>query len=98
MYLKIHMTGKAKVVAVCDENLVGKVLDDGRTFMDLDRYRGFYVGDRADEKKVRQAFRDFSSANVVGQESVSIALSAGIATKKDVMYINKTPYIQVYNI
>jgi len=98
LYLKIHVAGKGKVVAVCDENLIGRILDDGKAFMDLDRYRGFYTGEKADANAVRQALRDFSSANIVGQESVGVALSAGIVARKDVMYINKTPYIQIYNV
>jgi uncharacterized protein len=98
LYLKIHVAGKGKVVAVCDEDLIGKILDDGKVYMDLDRYRSFYTGEKADADKVRKALKDFSSANMVGKESVGVALSLGLVARKDVMYINKTPYIQIYNV
>ena len=98
MYLKIHNNPSGKIVAVCDEDLIGKVLENKDIYMDLDKYRGFYIGSLADQKKVMEALKGFESANIVGTESVSIALSMGIITKKDVMYIKKTPYIQIYKL
>ena len=98
MYVRIHQTEKGKVVAACDENLVGKILDDGKAFMDLDRYRSFYVGEKSDEEGLRSALADFASANLVGKESVGTAIKAGVAADVDIMYINKTPYIQIYSI
>lgn len=98
MYLKIHDNPSGKIVAVCDEDLIGKVLQNKDIYMDLDKYRGFYVGMQADEKKVREALERFGSANIVGDQSVAIVLSMGLVTKKDVMYIKKTPYIQIYKL
>jgi|SRR5271157_311232 len=98
MYLRIHQTQAGKVVAVCDEDLVGKVLDDGKAYMDLDRYRSFYVGKKADSDTVKKALHGFVSANLVGKDSVGSAIGAGVAAKRDIMYINETPYIQIYNI
>lgn len=96
--MKIHEREGRKVIAVCDRELIGTVLDDGTGYMDLDRYRDFYVGDIVDEERVRKEFSLFSSLNIVGKRSVGIALSAGLADEEDIMYINKTPYIQVYKI
>ena len=98
MYLRIHQTQAGKVVAVCDEDLVGRVLDDGKVYMDLDRYRSFYVGEKADAESVKGALRGFVSANLVGKDAVNTAIVAGVASKDDIMYIKKTPYIQIYNI
>ncbi len=98
MFLRIHQTGKGKVVAACDEDLIGRILDDGKAYMDLDRYRAFYVGEKAGKDEVKDALRSFASANLVGKESVSVALTAKVAGDDDIMYINNTPYIQIYNI
>lgn len=98
MYMKIHDSPKGKVVAVCDEELVGTVLRGEGREMDLAAHRAFYVGERAGEAEVRVALRDFASANLVGKEAVSVALNMGVADRSDVMYINKTPYIQIYKI
>jgi len=98
MYLKIHEGEGKRVIAVCDKDLIGKVLEDGKKFMDLDRYRDFYVGEHADEESVGAALGDFSSANLVGEKAITVAVSKGIVNKDDVMYIKETPYIQIYNI
>lgn len=98
MFLKIHESGRGRIVAVCDEELIGKVLEGEGALMDLDRYRSFYVGDKADAGKVKEALGRFSSANAVGKEAVSVVLSMGLAGKDDVMYIKRIPYIQVYSL
>jgi hypothetical protein len=98
MYLRIHQTQGGKVVAACDEDLVGKILEDGRAYMDLDRYRAFYVGKIVGMKEVKEALHGFVSANLVGKDAVESAIEAGVASKDDILYIKKTPYIQIYNI
>jgi hypothetical protein len=98
MYLKIHQSREGKIVAVCDEGLVGKVLEEKGVFMDLERHSSFYVGRKAGAEEVKAALADFTSANAVGEESVAVVLSMGLAGKADVMYIKKTPYIQIYRL
>lgn len=98
MYLRIHRNPKGKVVAVCDEDLLGKVLEDKDMRMDLERYRSFYDETKAGAAEVEDALRSFDSANIVGKEAVGVAIKMGLAGKKDVMYIKKTPYIQIYRI
>jgi hypothetical protein len=98
MYLRVHESEGSRVVAVCDKELIGTVLDDGKAYMDLDKHRSFYVGERAAEDEVKQALNEFSSANIVGEKAVGVALSLELAVKDDIMYINETPYIQIYKI
>lgn len=98
MYLKIHNTPQGKVVAACDDELIGRVLEGGGAYIDLDRYRGFYVGTKASKGDLKEALARFSSANLVGKEAVDVAVSMGLIDKKDVMYINKIPYIQIYSL
>lgn len=81
MYLRIHESAGGRIVAVCDEDLVGKVLEGKGAVMDLDRYRSFYVGKKSGEAGVRKALARFSSANLVGKEAVGVALSMGAAKK-----------------
>ena len=98
MFLKIHEGSGTKVVAVCDEDLIGRVLEGEGVFMDLDRYRGFYIGEKAGPDEVKRALAGFGSANVVGKESVGVVLKMGLARRVDVMYIKQTPYIQIYKL
>jgi len=98
LYLKIHDNPAGKVVAVCDAELIGKILKDENGYMDLEKYRSFYVGEKADEGKVKKALGSFDSANLVGKKVVGIALDMGLASSDDVNYINRIPYIQLYKI
>lgn len=98
MYLRVHRNEKGTIVAACDEELVGKVLEDKDRYMDIDKHRGFFVGEKAGKAELEKALAEFSSANLVGKGPVEVAIALGLAEKRDVMYINRTPYIQIYRI
>ena len=98
MYVKVHDGESGRVVAACDRELVGKVLEEGDKFLDLDTYRNFYVGQISEGPELKKHLSEFASANLVGTKSVGIALGMGLASEDDIMYINETPYIQIYKI
>ena len=98
MYMRIHETPQGRIVAACDRELLGSVLDDGRAYLDLKAYREFYVGAPAGKAELEEALRGFTSANLVGRRAVGVAVGMKLAREKDVIYINKTPHIQLYNI
>jgi len=98
MYLRVHENEAGPIVAVCDRELIGRILEEGKVHMDLDKYREFYIGKQAGEDDVKNALKEFSSANLVGKKAVGVALSLELAASEDVMYINETPYIQIYRI
>ena len=98
MYLKIHETEAGRIVAVCDEDLLGQVLTDGKTFLDLKKYEDFYNGKKVKSRQIKAALKSFSSANIVGKESIAAALSTGLVSESYVKYIKNIPYVQVYKI
>jgi len=98
MYLKIHENAKGKVVAACDADLIGKVYEDKCGYLDLDRYKGFYVGERTTDSALKAALGDFGSANLVGKKAVAMARKLGLIDDDDVKYIKGIPYIQLYRI
>lgn len=98
MYLKIHENQRGKIVAVCDADLVGKVLEEQGRELDLDRYRSFYVGEKVDQEPVKKALESFGSANLVGKNAIEVALAMGLGDAEDVMYIKNIPYMQIYKL
>jgi|YelNatPaOPRAMG01_1025707.scaffolds.fasta_scaffold05377_2 hypothetical protein len=98
MYINVHNTREGRIVAACDKELIGKVLDDGKIHLDLKAYKSFYVGKPATAAELKKELENFSSANLVGKKAVSVALESGFAQKTDVIYINLIPYIQIYKI
>lgn len=98
MYLKIHETVDGKIVAACDKELIGKILEDENYHLDLKKSKSFYVGKKATKTDLKNALKDFYSANLVGKNTVDVAIKSGFAHKEDVIYINTTPHIQIYKI
>lgn len=95
-YLKIHENANARVVAVCDRKLHGKVFEKGGQVLDLKKYGAFYKGEEAGENEVREAIKGFSSLNLVGEEASALAVRAGIAHQSQVLEIAGVPQVQVY--
>ena len=100
IYMKMHRTENGEILALCDEELLGKVFTEGNKELDLKLYSDFYNGEKKDEKDAESEIfeMDISSANVVGERSVSIFINNGIAKNEEVMRIGTIPFIQIYKI
>ncbi len=97
IYVKIHDTDDGKIIAMCDDILIGKVLEDGDLVLDLKDYSDFYVGDLINPKDlVINPEEKFNSANVVGNESVALAIEKNIIKRENVKEINSVPYAHAY--
>lgn len=97
MLLKIHPSYR-KVVAICDENLIGKKFIEG--IRQLDLRENFYKGDKIDSEKAVNKIRllaiEDSTFNIVGKESVETAIKAGIMTEKNVGKVSDIPFALVF--
>lgn len=98
MYLKIHENSDRRIVAVCDKELLGRVLEEGNVYIDLDKYRSFYAGELAGEEEVKKSLGDFHSANLVGKKAVHVGIEMGLVNEDDIIYVNKVPHTQIYKI
>ena len=98
MYLKIHETKDGRIVAVCDDGLLGKIFQEGKAVLDLKTYINFYNGEKGKNSTIKKALQSFSSANLVGRESTAMAINLGLISKEDVRYIQGIPYVQIYRI
>lgn len=94
--MKISERSGKRIVAVCDRELIGRVLSEGNCVLDLDSHASFYKGEPADRADVEEALGRFDSANLVGKKAVAIAVGLGIAREQDIRYINGVPHVQVY--
>ncbi|MBM3229511.1 DUF424 family protein [Candidatus Parvarchaeota archaeon] len=98
MYLKVHESAQGKIVAACDRELVGRVLVCGKMRLDLKAYAGFYKGEAADGGLVLKALCGATSANLVGEKSVEVAIGARLASKEDIIYFGSVPHLQIYKL
>ena len=96
MYVKIHQTDDSIVTAICDEKLVGKTFsEDGREITVSER---FYKGDQKSEEEVTELLQNASNLNLIGEDTINLALKLKIITKDSIMLINKIPHAQVFEI
>jgi hypothetical protein len=101
IYIKIHGTENGSIVAMCDYDLIEKVLEEGNIVIDINSYKDFYKGAMVDSKKAQDMIMELdnvASANVIGKESVEAALSCGIISKNGIMKVAKVPYAHSYSV
>ncbi len=92
IYLKIHEHKPHYMIALCDENLLGKTLKKGEVKFVISEE--FYGGSLVDPKDCLQHFERATIANLVGQQAVQLAIDAGYVHKNAVIYIEGHPHAQ----
>lgn len=102
IFLKIHETEHGAIIAMCDEKLIGNIYKDKKTetILDLKKYAEFYKGELLETKTAIDVIKNISiySGNIVGEESVSVIIKAGLADGSEIKKIDKIPSLHIYNI
>jgi hypothetical protein len=100
IYLKVHDTEKGRMIAMCDEELLGKVFKEGKLELNLDTYSEFYKGDllREEEASTFINVDELHTANIVGKRSVGIVIKKGLVRNGQVAKISGVPFVHIYSI
>lgn len=85
------MDGDRHVVALCDEDLIGKVFKEGK--LKLEVSARFYKGEKKSEEEIAKVLEGENNINIVGKESVEFAIKCGIISKEDVIKIKGIPHV-----
>lgn len=96
IYSKLHVVGRDSVLAVCDRELVGKVLEEGKMRFKVEE--NFYKGELIDGKRLKQLLKEEGNINIVGERAVKVALGEGLINENDVIRIKGTPHVQIFRI
>ncbi len=91
MYVKIHK-GSTTIVAICDDDLIGKELREGKLCLKISEY--FYKGEKKSEQEVEEIMKTADNLNIVGKRSVAIALRLGIIMQHTILVIQGVPHAQ----
>jgi len=93
MIVKVHQTHEGKkVVAVCDQELIGKRLKEKNIRLDLSSE--FYNGEEKSEDEILKLFDEAYIVNLVGEKAVKLGKKAGIVLEENIIHIQKTPHTQ----
>lgn len=91
-YVKIHN----EVTAICDSDLIGKILEEKD--LELKVTENFYKGELVNEEQLISIIKEARNLNVVGKNIVDLCLKLKLIEKEHVLFINKIPHAQMFEI
>ncbi|HEY3422952.1 MAG TPA: DUF424 family protein [Methanocellaceae archaeon] len=93
VYLKVYNIDREVLVAVADEDCVGKKFTDEQVSLDVSK--DFYGTRHADHDEIVSALQEATIANIVGKESVALAVENGFINFEDVIFVEDVPHAQM---
>ena len=91
---KIHNAGSEMILAACDSDILGSVLEEGDIRIDLGS--GFFGKDEVTEDEFRGMLLGATSANIVGKRAVQIAIDTECVHPDAVARISGIPYAMFF--
>ena len=82
------------MVSVCDAGLVGKTLNEGKVVISLSR--DYFQKEVIEEEKVADLLNECSIANLVGEKTVALAISLGLAKEISVKRLCGIPFLMLF--
>ncbi|PSP82671.1 DUF424 domain-containing protein [Halobacteriales archaeon QS_6_64_34] len=93
MILNERQTDEGLLVSVCDADVMGETFEDGPVSLTVTEE--FYGGDDASESEVVDSLARCSVANIVGTESVDVAVEHGFVDEENVLDVDGTRHAQL---
>jgi hypothetical protein len=84
----------SSVVNVCDAELIGRTLIEGKLRMHISR--DYFAGDLVGEDEALKLVRESSMVSLAGERSVRIALSNRLGSPHAVREIEGVPFLMIY--
>jgi hypothetical protein len=95
MIVKKHLLDdNSLMLAICDEGLIGKNIEDKKQQLDLSSE--FYKGKIKNKKEIGMLIKEARIINVVGEKSIKFLQEKGLIEK--ISFIKKIPYAQITHL
>jgi len=96
VYAKLKQTGKDTVLAICDIELLGKTLQDGKiTFKVTEE---FYNGGKTPIDDAINMIKNATVVNLIGKCCVEKAIQNGYVHPDAILNINGIPHAQIMKL
>lgn len=92
MYIKIHKGQLGEVVAICDEDIMGKKFEDKEKQIEVSEF--FYKGEIKEPKEIIEIMKQATNLNLVGKNTIKLALKEKIINKENIIKIKGVPHAQ----
>lgn len=96
MYLKKYDTQTGVMVAVCDEELIGKKFSENGLFLEISK--SFFCGNVVSDKGVIEGLNCATIANLVGEKTIACAIENGYIDKECVLRVEGIPHAQMFRM
>jgi|TARA_B100001971_G_C17875651_1_gene375480 hypothetical protein len=96
MIVKKHLNEGRLVLAICDNNLIGKKIEEGK--LQLDLTSEFYKGEDMSEEELKTIIKKAYMINVVGKKIIDFLIKNKNIDIDDIIFIKKVPHAQVVMI
>jgi hypothetical protein len=93
MLLNERDTDEGLLVSVCDAEDLGETYENGSVSLTVDP--DFYDGEEASEQEVVDSLARCSTANLVGEEAVALAVEHGFVDEENVLELDGTRHAQL---
>jgi len=84
----------SSVVNVCDAELIGKTLVEGKLKFHVSKE--FFGGDLLGEEETAKILRESSMISLAGKKSVEMALAHNMGSPKAIREIEGVPFLMIY--
>ncbi len=96
MIAKMHIVNEKKLVAVCDDELLGKKFEENELQIDLTG--NFYTGEKIEEDKLEEMLKNAYVADFVGEKSVKFGIKKKLISEGSIVKIKGIPHAQVFTL
>lgn len=96
VFVKKYCSGKNILVAVCDKDLIGKTLRNGKIKLEIKKE---FYGDRLiTPGEAAKALSEANTGNIVGKKSVKIAIERNLVDPSAVIHIAGIPHVHIVRL
>ncbi len=96
IYVKKNISQESEILAVCDEDLIGKTFKEDN--LKLEITERFYKGDLVKNDEAISLMRKAKSINIAGKTSIKLALDSGIIEKENIIKIKNIPHAIIFEL
>ena len=96
VFVKKYCSGKDTLVAVCDKDLIGKTLRNGK--IKLEVKKEFYGDKLTTPEEAAKALSEADTGNIVGKKSVKIAIERNLVDPSAVIHIAGIPHVHIIRL
>ena len=96
VYVKTVTQGRDRLVAVCDEEILGKTLEGGRVPFKVSE--GFYKGTLGEVDEAIAAMKQATICNLIGKKIVEAAIDCNMVHERAIIYFGDVPHAQIVKL